>query len=148
MKFAREFVANVVVGGLLILLPIYFAILVLLKGMQSVAALVKPLAVLLPDWLPAENLLSLLLILVLCFLVGIAVRTRLGARGSAPGVRESHGRGPAHRAPGAPVRGGRHGRERRPDGGIQPRQYRRRGAGLGKRAELVHAPGDQRRGIR
>jgi len=40
--------------------------------------LVRPLAMLLPAWLPAENLLSLALELVACFLIGIAVRTRVG----------------------------------------------------------------------
>ena len=78
MKFAREFLVNALVGGLLIVLPIYLAVLVLLKGMQSVAALVRPLTMLLPAWLPAENLLSLVLVLVVCFLIGIAVRTRVG----------------------------------------------------------------------
>jgi uncharacterized membrane protein len=78
MKFAREFLVNTLVGGLLIVLPIYLTVLVLLKGMQSVAALVRPLATLLPAWLPAENLLSLALVLVVCFLIGIAVRTRAG----------------------------------------------------------------------
>ena len=78
MKFLREFLANALVGGLLIVLPIYLAVLVLLKGMKSVAALVRPLTGLVPDWLPAENLLSLALVLVVCFLIGIAVRTRVG----------------------------------------------------------------------
>jgi hypothetical protein len=36
MKFAR--LVNTLVGGLLILLPIYLMVLVLLKGMQSAAA--------------------------------------------------------------------------------------------------------------
>lgn len=78
MRFAREFLINAVVGGALVVLPIYLAVLILLKGMQSVAGLVRPIAVLLPDWLPGENLLSLLLVLVFCGLVGIAVRTRVG----------------------------------------------------------------------
>ena len=78
MKFAREFLANTLVGGLLIVLPIYLAVLILLKGLRSLAALVRPLTVLLPEWLPAQGLLSLGLVLVLCFLLGIAVRTRAG----------------------------------------------------------------------
>ena len=78
MKFAREFLANTLVGGLLIVLPIYLAVLVLLKGLRSVAGLVRPLTVLLPEWLPAEGLLSLGLVLVACFLIGLAVRTRAG----------------------------------------------------------------------
>jgi uncharacterized membrane protein len=66
------------VGGLLIVLPIYLAVLVLLKGMQSAAALVRPFTMLLPAWLPAEKLLSLVLVLAVCALIGIGVRTRVG----------------------------------------------------------------------
>ncbi len=78
MKYAREFVVSTVVGGLFIVVPVYLAVLLLLKGMQSVGNLVRPIAAMVPDWLPAENLLSLILVLALCFLVGIAVRTRTG----------------------------------------------------------------------
>ena len=78
MKYAREFVISTVVGGLFIVVPVYLAVLLLLKGMQSVGNLVRPIAAMVPDWLPAENLLSLILVLALCFLVGIAVRTRTG----------------------------------------------------------------------
>jgi len=78
MKYAREFVTSTVVGGLFIVVPVYLAVLLLLKGMKSVGGLVRPIAVLVPDWLPAEGLLSLLLVLALCFLVGMAVRTRSG----------------------------------------------------------------------
>ena len=80
MKFARDFLGNVLVGGVLIVLPIYLAVLVLLKGMQSVVGLVRPLAALLPESWPAENLLALALVLVVCFFVGIGVRTRWGRR--------------------------------------------------------------------
>ena len=48
------------------------------KAMQSLVGVVRPIAALLPEWIPAEDLLSLLLVLVLCFLVGVAVRTRVG----------------------------------------------------------------------
>ncbi len=78
MKFAREFIVNALVGGVLVVLPIYLAVLLLLKGMQAAAGLVKPIAMLLPEWLPAENVLSLLLVLFACFLIGTAVRTRAG----------------------------------------------------------------------
>lgn len=79
MKLVREVLTNALVGGLLVVLPIYLTALVLLKGMQSVAALVRPFTVLMPEWLPAEKMLSLLLVLVGCSLVGVAVRTRIGA---------------------------------------------------------------------
>ena len=78
MKYAREFVTSTLVGGLLIVVPAYLAVLLLLKGMKSAATLVRPFAALLPDWIPAENLFSLLLVLIICFIVGVAVRTRSG----------------------------------------------------------------------
>jgi len=78
MRYAREFVTSTLVGGLFVVVPVYLAVLLLLKGMKSAATLVKPFAVLVPDWIPAETLLSLILVLVFCFLVGMGVRTRTG----------------------------------------------------------------------
>jgi len=78
MKFAREFVKTALIGGALVVLPLYLAVLLLLKGMQAVAGLVRPIAGLLPQWMPAENILALLLVLVVCFVVGLAVRTQAG----------------------------------------------------------------------
>ena len=76
-KFTQS-VTSAFVTGLLIIAPIYLGVLLLLKIMQSMAALVRPLARLLPDWLPAEGLLSLLLVLLVCLVVGLLVRTRAG----------------------------------------------------------------------
>ena len=78
MKPAREFFVNTLVGGLLVVVPIYLAVLLLLKAMKSVAGLVQPFAKLLPASLPAAQILSLLLVLIMCFLIGLAVRTRTG----------------------------------------------------------------------
>ena len=78
MQFAREFITRTLVGGLMFVVPVYLAVLLLLKGMKSVGTLVRPLTVLLPAWIPAERLLSLLLVLTVCFIVGFALRTRSG----------------------------------------------------------------------
>ena len=78
MRKTLSFVLGSMITGLLVVVPIYLAVLLLLKGMKSVVGLVKPVAALLPESVPAESLLSLLLVLVLCFLVGVAVRTRAG----------------------------------------------------------------------
>ena len=78
MKYAREFVTSTLIGGLLIVVPVYLAVLLLLKGMKSAATVVRPFAAVLPDWIPAENLFSLMLVLIICFIVGVAVRTRSG----------------------------------------------------------------------
>jgi uncharacterized membrane protein len=95
MKESLRFVTRAVLGGLLVLVPVYLAILVLLKGMKSVAALVRPLASFLPDWFPAEKALSLILFLLICFLIGLALLTRRGRR-----VRERVERGFFERIPG------------------------------------------------
>ena len=78
MKYAREFITSTVVGGLFVVVPVYLAVLLLLKGMKSVGGLVRPIAALVPDWLPAEGLLSLILVLAICFLVGVVIRTPVG----------------------------------------------------------------------
>lgn len=78
MRYAREFITSTLVGGLLIVVPVYLAIVLLLKGMKSVGGLVRPFAAFLPAWIPAEGFFSLVLLLTICFLVGVAVRTRSG----------------------------------------------------------------------
>ena len=78
MKHARELVTSTVIGGEFIVVPLYLALLLLLKGMKSAATLVRPIAALLPDWLPAEQFFSVVVVLLACFFVGAAVRTRAG----------------------------------------------------------------------
>ena len=65
-------------GGLLVVVPIYLAVLLVLKLMQSVVAFVRPFAMLLPEWFPAEHVLSLFFVLIVCFLIGVAVRAPAG----------------------------------------------------------------------
>lgn len=79
MKFLRDFVGTAIVGGLLVLVPLYLAVLLLGKAMGTVVGVVKPIASMLPEWVPADRLLSLLIVLLVCFAVGVAVRTPSGA---------------------------------------------------------------------
>ena len=78
MKKLTEYFLIRLVAGLLIVAPIYLAIILLLKAMKSIAGLVKPFTHLVPAWLPADQVLSLLLVLVSCFFIGLAVRTPVG----------------------------------------------------------------------
>jgi uncharacterized membrane protein len=78
MRRLGQFVMSALVSGLLIVIPLYLALLLLFKAMKSVAGLVRPFTMLLPEWFPAENALSLLLVLFVCFLIGAAVRTSAG----------------------------------------------------------------------
>jgi len=66
------------VAGVLLLAPIYLAILLLLKAMKSLGRMVRPLASLLPKSFPGETVISFFVVLLLCLLVGIALRTQIG----------------------------------------------------------------------
>ena len=78
MKYMREFIVRTVVGGVFVVVPAYLAFLLLLKAMQSAEGLVRPIAALMPGATAAQDLLSIAVILLVCFLVGVAVRTRVG----------------------------------------------------------------------
>ena len=80
MKQLAAFLSKALFRGLLIVVPVYLAVLLLLKGMKSVAKLVSPFVNILPDWLPAEELLSLLLVLAIFIAIGAAVGTGFGKR--------------------------------------------------------------------
>lgn len=78
MKQFRQSITQAFLAGVLFVLPVYLAILLLAKAAKSFGGLVKPLTRLLPEWFPAENLLSFLLVLLACLLVGLALRTSVG----------------------------------------------------------------------
>lgn len=78
MKNLFVFLGKSLLSGLLIVIPIYLALLLLLKGMKSLATLVQPFTHLVPEWVPAEQAFSLLLVLLICLLLGLVVRTRTG----------------------------------------------------------------------
>jgi uncharacterized membrane protein len=78
MNKSLRFVTKALLKGFLVLVPLYLAVLLLLKAMQSVARLLHPFTALIPNWLPGEGILSLLLVLAICFLIGAAASTRTG----------------------------------------------------------------------
>jgi uncharacterized membrane protein len=78
MNQVMVLVSKALVRGLLIIVPVYLAVLVLLKAMKSAADLVRPFTRLLPDWIPAQEILSLVLILAICLVIGAAAGTRMG----------------------------------------------------------------------
>jgi uncharacterized membrane protein len=78
MKNSFVLIGRAMLRGLLIIVPIYLAILLLLKGIKSLSGLVRPLALLLPDWFPGEMAISVLLLLIICAIIGAVVQTRTG----------------------------------------------------------------------
>jgi uncharacterized membrane protein len=78
MKSIRRYLLGGLVTGFIVIVPLYLSILLLLKAMGSIRGLVKPVALLIPDWLPGEDLMAFLLVLILCLVVGMIVRTTAG----------------------------------------------------------------------
>ena len=78
MRAYGKSVLGTLVAGFLVVAPIYLTALLLLKALRSLTSLVQPIAKLLPAGLPVEQLLALLLILILCFLTGVGIHTRIG----------------------------------------------------------------------
>jgi uncharacterized membrane protein len=61
-------------AGVLVIAPIYLSVLLLLKAMKSMVGIVQPISSMLPEWVPAGQLVALLLVLVICFFIGVSLR--------------------------------------------------------------------------
>ena len=81
MKAFAEFTRTTLIGGVLVLLPLYLAILLLLKALKAVMGLVAPITASVPAGAEFRQLIAILIILVACFLAGLVVRTGPGGRG-------------------------------------------------------------------
>jgi hypothetical protein len=58
VKQFRKFVMSALLTGLLLVVPLYLAVLLLLKAMGSLVRLVQPIALMLPRWSHAEDVLA------------------------------------------------------------------------------------------
>ncbi len=72
------FVVSRLITGVIVVAPIYLTVLLLLKAAQSLLSIMKPVAALLPESVPAEELIALLMILFFCFLIGLGIKTPKG----------------------------------------------------------------------
>ena len=76
MRKLTEFVKVTLLGGLLVVLPVWLAMLLLLKAVKGAIVVLEPIARLVPRSVGHENLVALALLLVLCFVIGLVMRTR------------------------------------------------------------------------
>ncbi len=80
MKALAAFVRTTLIGGVLVLLPIYLLLLVLLKMFSAAMQLVSPIMAGIPATAHFPGLLAGLVIAVACFIAGLVVRTGPGRR--------------------------------------------------------------------
>ena len=80
MKKLIEFIKVTLIGGLLVVLPIWLAILLLVKAVAGALNMIKPLARLVPQHVVNDNVLAIVLMVALCFAAGLLVRTQFMRR--------------------------------------------------------------------
>jgi uncharacterized membrane protein len=76
MKTLFAFVKMTLIGGLLVVLPIWLTVLLLVKAISGALIVLKPIAALLPQTVVHDDLVALALLLVICFGTGLLLRAR------------------------------------------------------------------------
>jgi uncharacterized membrane protein len=80
MKGLAEFTKTTLIGGLLVVLPIYLSILLLAKTLSGILALLSPVTATVPVDGQFRQVIAILIMLAVCFVAGIVVRTGPGRR--------------------------------------------------------------------
>jgi uncharacterized membrane protein len=84
VKSPFSFFKSTLLGGLLVIIPIFLLYLILDEAVDTVVAVLQPIAEMLPgDWATSERgarFLALGILLAGCFLTGLVTRTPLGVR--------------------------------------------------------------------
>ena len=81
MKTLIEFTKTTLIGGLLIVVPVYFTVLLLAKAVAGLFGLIAPITALMPESLHyLRNVAAILGVVALCFVLGLITRTRAGRR--------------------------------------------------------------------
>ncbi len=78
MRALAEFTKTTLLGGVLIILPIYLSGLLILKALAGVVGLVSPITHELPATLQFPELIAIGLMVAVCFVSGIVLRTGPG----------------------------------------------------------------------
>jgi uncharacterized membrane protein len=80
MKGLAELTKTTLIGGLLVVLPIYLSILLLLKTLAAIFALLSPVTAAIPAGRQFRQVIAILIVLAVCLVAGAVVRTRAGRR--------------------------------------------------------------------
>ena len=78
MKALGEFTRTTLIGGVLIVLPIYVSILLLAKSLAIAVTLLAPVTAHVPATMQFRHLVACMILIAVCFVAGIIVRTGPG----------------------------------------------------------------------
>ena len=79
MKQQLNFFKATLLGGVLLVLPAWLAVLLVAKALMQMEVFVKPVASHLPEGLEHPRIIAIVLLLAICFLEGLVIRTTIGA---------------------------------------------------------------------
>jgi len=80
MKTLADFLRMTLVGGLLVVLPLWVSLLLLFKAIKGALAVLQPIAKLVPQRFVHHDVVALCLLVLICFGVGLVIRTEIGRR--------------------------------------------------------------------
>ena len=80
MKLLAEFTKTTLIGSVLVILPIYLAVLLLAKAVRGLLALLTPVTAQLPAGVQYRQAAAMVLLVAVCFVVGLVLRTGPGLR--------------------------------------------------------------------
>src|SRR5262249_34490484 len=80
MKRFLAFLKATLLGGVVVVLPAWLAVLLVLKALGHLEIFVKPVSSHLPQSIAHPRVIGILVLVGLCFLVGAAIQTAIGAK--------------------------------------------------------------------
>jgi uncharacterized membrane protein len=80
MKRALAFLKATLLGGVIVVLPAWLAVLLVLKVLAHLEIFVKPVSSHLPHSIAHPRVIAILVLVGLCFLVGAAIQTAIGQK--------------------------------------------------------------------
>jgi len=80
MKRLLAFLKSTLLGGLIVVLPAWLAVLLVLKALGHLQIFVKPVSSHLPHSIAHPRVIAILVLIGLCFLVGALIQTAIGRK--------------------------------------------------------------------
>ncbi len=80
MRGLAEFTKTTILGGVLVILPLWLSALLLAKALAGVFALLAPVTAQLPPDLHLRRVVAILIVVAACFVAGLVIRTGPGLR--------------------------------------------------------------------
>src|SRR6478672_6626623 len=80
MKRLLAFLKATLLGGVIVVLPAWLAVLLVLKALSHLQVFVKPVSSHLPQSFAHPRVIAILVLIGLCFLVGALIQTAIGQK--------------------------------------------------------------------